>query len=226
MLIDAIRQLGADPKRITPGSPAVKTDPKLKELTEEIVRLSVEFGILTEYTAFLAKDGTDLSKRDKVLSEAQSNFVNRGMKTRSGIGAVNQGMNSNAQRKQSNLNRSNKFYDKNMNRVEIKNVQQVNDRAFFKRGKRWVDSQILEKEKEVKPDITIKFASDEYNKLVTLLTKQNRQGTISLKGDILLKVDGKVILIKAPKTEKETEQNKEKKQQQVNPQNAPKQNRR
>ena len=32
----------------------------MKELVDEIVRLSVEFGILTEYTSFLATEGTDL----------------------------------------------------------------------------------------------------------------------------------------------------------------------
>ena len=32
-----------------------------RELVEEIVRLSTEFGILTEYTAFLAREGTDLA---------------------------------------------------------------------------------------------------------------------------------------------------------------------
>ena len=53
VLIDAVRQMGADPA-------ASVNDPKIKELIDEIVRLSTEFGILTEYTAFLAREGTDL----------------------------------------------------------------------------------------------------------------------------------------------------------------------
>ena len=39
------------------------SDPRLKELTDEIVRISTEFGILTEYTAFLAREGTDAGIR-------------------------------------------------------------------------------------------------------------------------------------------------------------------
>ena len=47
-LTDEIRDLGAD-------RTVSESDPRLKELTDEIVRLSTEFGILTEYTAFLAR---------------------------------------------------------------------------------------------------------------------------------------------------------------------------
>ena len=39
-------------------------DPRMKELIEEVVRLSTEFGILTEYTAFLAREGTDIADRE------------------------------------------------------------------------------------------------------------------------------------------------------------------
>lgn len=39
-----------------------------------MVRLSSEYGILTECTAFLALEGTDLSKRGAVLTTAGQNF--------------------------------------------------------------------------------------------------------------------------------------------------------
>src|SRR6185369_3288875 len=54
-LTDAIRDLGADGAATTAAA-----NPKVKELVDEIVRLSKEFGILTEYTAFFAREGTDL----------------------------------------------------------------------------------------------------------------------------------------------------------------------
>jgi Ca-activated chloride channel family protein len=47
-LIEQIRQNGAD------GHSNPATDPSSKELVDEIVRLSTKWGILTEYTAFLA----------------------------------------------------------------------------------------------------------------------------------------------------------------------------
>ncbi len=46
-LIDAIRQGGADGQLL-------EDDPKYKELVDEVVALSQEYGILTEYTSFLA----------------------------------------------------------------------------------------------------------------------------------------------------------------------------
>jgi Ca-activated chloride channel homolog len=67
-LIDAVRQVGADPA-------ASMQDPKIKELVDEIVRLSTEFGILTEYTAFLAREGTDLSRPAAVSREATDLFL-------------------------------------------------------------------------------------------------------------------------------------------------------
>ncbi len=62
------------------------------------MRLSTEFGILTEYTAFLAREGTDFSRKDKVLSEAENLFRNRAMQTRSGLSSVNQDLNNQNQK--------------------------------------------------------------------------------------------------------------------------------
>ena len=49
-------------------------DPKYRELVEEILRLSTEFGILTEYTAFLAREGSDLTRHQEVALEAWRNL--------------------------------------------------------------------------------------------------------------------------------------------------------
>src|SRR6185503_18172093 len=58
-LIEEITKLGADSAANTRGSrsgsmvatsSAAETDPKMKELVDEIIRLSTEYGILTEYT--------------------------------------------------------------------------------------------------------------------------------------------------------------------------------
>src|SRR6185369_10552673 len=137
-LTDAIRELGADGAANTAA-----TNPKVKELVDEIVRLSKEFGILTEYTAFLAREGSDLSQPSFLATEALKNFDERALKTRSGYAAVNQEFNNGAQRVQSCGNLRNAYWDANMNRVAISTVQQVNDRAFYKRGNRWVDSALV-----------------------------------------------------------------------------------
>jgi Ca-activated chloride channel homolog len=199
VLIDAIRQMGADTGTQGPGQlmgPPTPTDPRMKELVDEIVRLSTKFGILTEYTAFLAREGTDLSNRDLIISEASSNFRSRAMMTRSGLGSINQSSNSISLQNQLQLNRRNQFWDPNMNRVTVAAVQQVNDQAFYRRGNRWEDSRIIDQKDKAQPRRTIEFGSREFIELAQRLSRENRQGSISLRGDILLMVDGQPVLIK------------------------------
>jgi len=199
VLVDAVRQMGAGSGSGQVASAVVSSgDPRLKELTDEIVRLSTEFGILSEYTAFLAREGTDLAQRDQVLAEAARNFQDRAIATRSGLGSVNQESNLMVQRGQSQLNGRSAYFDQNMNRVEVASVQQVNDRAFYRRGNRWIDSRVIENESNAKPDRVVEFGSDEFRELAEKLARENRSGAISLRGDILMRVDGQLILIKGP----------------------------
>jgi Ca-activated chloride channel family protein len=190
-LIDAVRQMGADPA-------ATKDDPKVKELVDEIVRLSTEFGILTEYTAFLAREGTDLADRMEVQREAGRVIEHRAMRARSGPDSISQSFNMMDQKEQSTLNIRNEFFDRQMNRVAVTNVQQVNDVAYYRRGNRWVDSRLVNKETQAKPTKVIEFGSKEFIELAEKLAKQNRQGSIALAGDVLLLVDGEPVLVRMP----------------------------
>jgi Ca-activated chloride channel family protein len=196
-LTDAIRQLGAS------GSPAqvsaaAEHDPRLKELIDEIVRLSTKFGILTEYTAFLTREGTDLFDRDRIMSEAQSNFVRRAIRTRSGKGAVNQAFNYEATSNQMHLNHSNAYWDAEMNRVSVGDVQQVNDLAFYRRNNQWIDSRLVKERCRVRPTKTIEFGSQQFRQLAGRLARQGRSGSISLRGDVLIEVDGEPVLVRGP----------------------------
>ena len=176
----------------------VPLDPKMKELVDEIVRLSTEYGVLTEYTAFLALDGTDFSQRDALNEQARRSLVDNVQNTRSGMGGVTQMMNNSSQRAQSSGNRANSFYRQNMERVEITNVQQITDRTFFRRNNRWVDSSVLDREKILTADQTIEFGTPAFYKLVDRLVSEGRQGILALSGEMLLSIDGKTILVKSP----------------------------
>lgn len=202
-LISSARPLSASAhvSSVALSSPAVPAplDPKLKELVDEIVRLSTEYGILTEYTAFLATDGTDFSQRETLNEQARQSLVNSAQNVRSGMGGVTQSVNTTTQRTQSNVNRSNTFLMQNMQRVEITNVQQITDRTFFRRNSRWVDANALGREEKVTPDQTIEFGTPEFYKLVDRLVREGRQGILALSGEMLLMIDGKTVLIKAPK---------------------------
>ena len=97
LLVDAIREQGASPGVLSREARS-STNPATRELVDEIVRLSTEFGILTEYTSFLAREGTDLSQKDKVVSEAETLFNDRAIRTRSGLSSVNQDVNNQSQK--------------------------------------------------------------------------------------------------------------------------------
>lgn len=193
-LIDALRDLGADASPATVSSSVLAAQPRAKELVEEVVRLSKEFGILTEYTAFLAREGTDLRRPAESVELALRNFEAR-VNTRSGYSSLNQEFNNRSQRAQTQLNNRNEFLDTNLQRVAISTVQQVNDRAFYRQGGRWVDSSLVD-QPESAPRRVVSVGSEEFRQLVQRLSDEGRQGTIALEGEILLRTDGETILVK------------------------------
>jgi Ca-activated chloride channel family protein len=190
-LIDVIRQMGAEPGVST-------SDPKIKELVDEIVRLSTEFGILTEYTAFLAREGTELSDRTVVMNEAMGNLESRAIRVRAGKGSVSQSYNLMAQKSAEQPVYGGQYLNEDMERVRITNVQQINDRAYYYKDSRWIDSRIVDKGKDIKPDKTIEFGSKEFFELAEKLAKENRQASIAFKGEVIIEVDGQTVLVKMP----------------------------
>ena len=101
-LIDEIRMLGAD--RMTNQQVAQTNDPRVRELVTDVVKLSQEFGILTEYTAFLAREGTDLTDFKGNYDWASRRLTARAQDKRSGEHAVFQTENIQNYQMQSQLN--------------------------------------------------------------------------------------------------------------------------
>ncbi len=197
LLVDAIREQGGAPGVVSREAKAAAS-PATRELVDEIVRLSTEFGILTEYTSFLAREGTDFSQKDKVLSEAENLFRNRAIQTRSGLASANQDLNNQYQKSMMCVNPRNEFLDATMNKVATTTVQQVCDLAFYKRRDSWVDSRLVSSATDVRPQRVISFGSQEFRDLAAKLAREGRQGSIALRGDILMLIDGQPVLIKAP----------------------------
>ncbi len=197
-LADQIRLQGADPARGASAVNAVLSDPRMRELTDEILRLSTEFGILSEYTAFLATEGTDLSQWNGLLAACGNELDAKAFRTRHGMGAINQGLNFNEQKKASKLNYQNCYIDGKLERVEISNVQQICDRAFFRRGTEWIDSQIVAGQQGWKVDREVEFGSPEHVSLIDKLAGEGRAGMAALNGDIVMRVDGQTVRIRQP----------------------------
>ncbi len=200
-LIDHIRQVGAP----TTGSTVPLdfdpfTDPRLREMAEEVLRLSTEFGILTEYTAFLAREGTDLSNWRNAQTELHRSLNQRAVHSRSGQGAINQARNYARGKGQTVLNHRNSYFDEQMQSVQYANVQQLGNRAFFQNGQRWTDSKLVGTDRTPQPDVIVTFGSERYRQLLDRLIGQGEQAVMSLSGEIVLQLDGQIILIRNSET--------------------------
>lgn len=196
LLVDEVRQAGAE----FAGSPAEIgcspfTDPHFKELADEILELSTRFGVLSEYTAFLATEGTNLGDWEGLRAACTSELDAKAVRTRSGAGAVNQGLNHNERKLQGQLDYKNGYWDENQQRVELSGVQQVCDRAFFKRGAQWIDAGIIARKSALSPARTIAFGSSEHALLLERLIAEGRQGLLALGDEILIELGGENVLI-------------------------------
>ncbi len=191
-LIDLVRQTGAD----APDT----HDPRIKELTEEIVRLSTEFGILTEYTAFLAREGATLTEHDTVVRETMRHLDTRAIRGRSEAAGVVQSLNAMEMKGQKQLRYDNFYLNDQWEQQRITTVQHINDMAFYNKSGRWIDSRLArDQQADLEPDEIIEFGSDAFISLAERLAREDRQASLAFAMDVLIRVDGRTVLVRMPK---------------------------
>lgn len=198
-LVEEIRQASAE------GAGGV-SDARMKELSEEITRLSIKYGILTEHTAFLAREDIPPVQLGAAMETTRDNLRARAAGTpapgrpaspgggRSGS-SVAQERDINMKQAATQVERHIGYVAANQEVVRVTSIQAVADLTFFRRASRWVDSRILEQDQE-KVDRTVVFGTPEYAKVLDELVAQNRQGVLAQEGEILLQLGKENILIK------------------------------
>ncbi|TAJ10207.1 MAG: hypothetical protein EPO68_15095 [Planctomycetota bacterium] len=189
LLIDEARGAGAQ---------AQANDPRTTELVQEITKLSTQYGIMTEYTSFLALEGTPLLQQESVLAQVRANLRDQGQLQRSGRAAVNQSVNNQRRVAQAQLNRANRMYDPQGKQVQFSGVQQFGGRTFFKRGETWVDARVVALGAAAKIDRQIEFGSTDHRALLGMLEASRQQAALSMAGDIVLQQDGHVFYVRRP----------------------------
>ncbi len=219
-LVDAVRQSGAD------GKGEVSD-----ELIQEIIALSTRWGILTEYTSFLAIEaGVDgraqwaiggfladaagverlessFSRQQAAPAEADPQVGVRtqfrtAMDERTGVDGVQREA-MNQQSIQGKSVTANRMRTAGGAQVILTGMRQVADQTLFSRNGQWVDSSLLKAVEANNSDVdeTVEFASERYFELADELASENRQGVLALGQDVLLSRGGRVILVKRPAAE-------------------------
>jgi Ca-activated chloride channel family protein len=190
VLTEALRDLGADSamQGLT-GNISGSSDPRFRELVDEIVRLSTEHGILTEYTAFLAREGEVFSSRVQQNEIAAGNFVGRALEKRSGAEGVNQEMNLWKSKAAGNVDKQNRYLNSELKEEAITKVQQVGRKTFYAKDGGWVDAEATAA--PAAQAIPIEIGSPEFFKLVDRLVALDQQSALALGSNTHLVIDGK-----------------------------------
>lgn len=198
-LIEQIRLAGADSG--LPTNRPRPVDPKFQELVDEIVRLSTEFGVLTEYTAFLADEDAMTAgfplEAPAVQQQAMRTLRERAMEDRAGAGGVNQELNLNEYAYSGQPRTKSGYLDEDMQWVDLLGCQVAGDKALFKRGYAWIDGRLMDRDLR-NPDETVDFGTDRYFEIVRRLATENRQSLISNRGDSYVELEGKCLLVRNP----------------------------
>ncbi len=196
LLTEALRDLGAGN-----GSPVDMNDPKVRELVDEIVRLSTEHGVLTEYTAFLAREGmvfTNHMHREAV-GRASAELQNKAVQKRSGAASVNQDWNIARSKSATHLNRDNRYLNDQLVDDRVDQVRQVADKAFYRKGNEWVDADLAGKEIAAADAKLVNVSSPEFADVVSRLVQDQRQSCLALGENIRVVIDQQTYLIQSGK---------------------------
>ncbi len=188
-----------------------------KELVDEVVRLSLAHGIMTEYTAFLAAEETSLAAASNPASvpgrryyqQAQENVRYRNA-DRSGGSGVSQTVNRKdvaadammsdvapGSRVESLNVKTNVWYDDQMRLQRAETVQRGAQGTLYRKTERWVEAALGEAA-DRDPEQTVEFGSEAYWTLVEDLTEQGRQWMLANRGDVYLLNQGRRVLVRNP----------------------------
>ncbi len=163
-----------------------------KELVDEIVRLSLEYGILTEYTAFLAEEDEAISLRE--AEERAASSMGAMSAPGAGYGGAGQARSQNAyaMQQQAQVHTINTYLDAEGNRQRIANIQNVGQRGYVQRQGRWEDTRY-------QPDMEIALQVQAYSEAHFQLSRNFPQlnSQMSVGDNVLVILNDQVIEIGA-----------------------------
>lgn len=124
--------------------------------------------------------------------------LDKALSVRSGEESLNQEYNIQSLANSKTAGIGNSWLDSNLVPVTVRTVCTIGARTFFKRGRIWIDSRIALKNEHPIPDQQVHFGTKAYFTMVNRLGRENLQGILTLRGDVFVEIDGKIIQICNP----------------------------
>lgn len=169
-----------------------------KELVDEIVRLGTEYGILTEYTSFLALERGPITVDEATarLAAPGGAFGPQGAVATERMGgyAISQRDNAAAMRAQESVAAQNMYQDAAGNWQRIGNIVNVGQRGFIQQGAQWVDSRLrVGTEQQLRPELQVQAFSEAHFQLSRAFPALQAQLAVS--DNMLVLVNGHVVQV-------------------------------
>ncbi len=163
-----------------------------KELVDEVIRLGSEYGILTEYTAFLAEEEGAVTVEEAIERAAGAAGAGRGV--RLGGYAISQRDNAQVMQMQVNMGAQNAFMDAEGTWQRVANIRNIGQRGVIKQGEQWVDSRLrVGTEEQHKPELQVQAYSEAHFQLSRSFPQMN--GVLAVSDDMLVLINGHVVQI-------------------------------
>lgn len=185
-----------------------------REIIDEIVRLSIEFGIMTEFTSFFADDGSSSSFQRNTRTGRESRRFTHSFQQRkeemvdlvlseerAGEAAISKNSKAVQLAKQSVLNKKNKQPVSKGTPPQLSSLRQIGKDSFYLQGQVWVEQTLLAKDGEnyalkQKHDRIISPNTPEYKSLIDQLTQEQRLGILSLEENVNFRLGNEFIFLK------------------------------
>lgn len=144
----------------------IRSNGESKETRDEVVELGTRYGLVTPYTSYLATDGSMANIRQD--APAAKDMIVSGQRRaaeKSGAGAVQMSSQQNSMKMNTQVFAADDKDEKEQ--IIIRNTAQnqfVGNKNFVNQGGVWIDAEFVETARL--PEVSIRFASDDYFKLI------------------------------------------------------------
>ncbi len=145
-----------------------------QEYVDEIVALSTRYGIMTQYTSFLAEEDVEITDW-RGHGPRVFNLMAEAVPQQSGSAGVSQSMQSGRMKKQSYVAPQAQYYDASGQEVTVDRVKIIGSKTFYLKKDGWIDAEL--KEGVIPQEIT--QLSEEFYELANKWADQAKYLTFS-----------------------------------------------